>query len=89
MNEEFSSEKANIFERLFTSEDEIRKIRCQIKKNLRLKAIRAGNRGVITKKINDVGEILAEVESDGIINEKQAKRLDILNCYIARGKGNP
>lgn len=48
----------------------------------RLKAIRAANRGVITKKVNDVNEILHGTEAEGTLNEEQAKRLDVINRLL-------
>ena len=48
----------------------------------RLKAIRAVNRGVVTKKINEVNEVVQETEINGTINEEQSKRLDVLNRLL-------
>ena len=51
----------------------------------RLKAIRAGIRAVVTKKINEVNEIVQGMEINGTIDEEQSKRVDVLN-HLLEGK---
>ena len=51
----------------------------------RLQAIKAGNRGVVTKKINELNEIVQETEINGTIDEEQSERLDVLN-HLLEGK---
>ena len=48
----------------------------------RLRAIRAANHGVITKRVNDVNEILQTVDANETLNEEQAKRLDVINRLL-------
>ena len=51
----------------------------------RLQAIKAGNRGVVRKKINELNEIVQETKINGTIDEEQSERLDVLN-HLLEGK---
>ena len=51
----------------------------------KLERLKAGIRGVVTKKINEVNEIVQGTEINGTIDEEQSKRVDVLN-HLLEGK---